>query len=386
MKKIWVLFIIVIFSWCFSREMAIANTQSAELQQVRQQITTVKQSLNNIAEEREKFLRTLEESQNSVNALSTQLNTINQQLIEKKNLLEALRQKQQRLRQNLESQQERLVEQLRVAYVVGQQPALKLLLNQQNHHDLDRTLGYYRYLSKAQLQNIEDIYQTLPQLRATEEKVTMESGQLQLMQAEVLNKQQRLQNIRQEHERLLSGLNHQLSSGQQRLKELNRNEQALQNLVMNLGKNANSVSIPNTTRVPMSALPKLPGQFSLPTTGKIVEHFGELFQGHLTRKGIFIQAPEGQQVQALYAGKVVFADTLRGFGLLVIVEHPENYLSLYGHNQSVAKKVGDIVKTGEVIASVGKVSDHIQSGLYFELRHKGYPIDPEAWFKHVRGS
>ena len=142
---------------------------------------------------------------------------------------------------------------------------------------------------------------------------------------------------------------------------------------------------PRNERVPDgsndgSAFAELKGKLSLPVRGELASRFGSpRNDGGLVWRGLFLTAPGGTPVKAVAAGRVVYADWLRGFGNLLIVDHGEDYLSLYGYNEALLKQVGDSVGGGETLATVGNSGGSTQSGLYFEIRHQGKPIDPMTW-------
>ncbi|WP_313951178.1 murein hydrolase activator EnvC family protein, partial [Accumulibacter sp.] len=126
-------------------------------------------------------------------------------------------------------------------------------------------------------------------------------------------------------------------------------------------------------------LARLKGTLRLPTKGAITNRFGAARQEGSTWKGLFIRAGTGSQVGSIAGGRVVFAEWMRGFGNLLIIDHGSSYLSIYANNDSLLKEVGDEVRGGETIATVGNTGGNPESGLYFEIRHQGKPLDPLAW-------
>jgi septal ring factor EnvC (AmiA/AmiB activator) len=188
-----------------------------------------------------------------------------------------------------------------------------------------------------------------------------------------------LETSRRERGELLADLNRDIHNTKQRLSQLKEDEQSLQELVKRLRRALAEIPSP---RGPGKSFAQLKGRLRLPAEGAIAARFGMPRQvGQLKWQGILIDAPDGADVNAVAAGRVVFADWLRGFGLLLIIDHGDGYMSLYGYNQGLHKNVGDSVKAGELIATVGNSGSHSQSGLYFEIRHQGSPVDPLLWCK-----
>jgi septal ring factor EnvC (AmiA/AmiB activator) len=187
-----------------------------------------------------------------------------------------------------------------------------------------------------------------------------------------------LQQSRRERNQLLAELNRDIQNTELRLAQLKEDEQSLQELVKRLGRALAKIPSPRGS----VRFAQLKGRLSLPAAGAITAHFGTpRHVGQLKWQGIVINAANGTDVKAVAPGRVVFADWLRGFGLLIILDHGDGYMSLYGYNQDLHKNVGDAVSAGEVIATVGNNGNHNQSGLYFELRHLGTPINPLHWCK-----
>ena len=273
------------------------------------------------------------------------------------------------------NQQEALLaQQLRTAYTAGHHDYLKLILNQQQAAPVQRTITYYQYLNAARIKEIDQFQVTLAALL----KVTTEHQEQveQLLSLKTQQNQQRiaLQITKGERSKTLTLINKQLLSSKQQLAKLIAEEE---NLVEQLKKLEALVKI----EMNLNGLGKLKRKLSWPVKGKILRSFGSPKQGYLKWKGVLLSAPIGRQVNTIHNGTILFADWLKGYGLVTVIDHGNGYMSLYGHNQTLLKSVGDRVETGEPIALTGQSGGQNQSGLYFEIRHRGKVVNPKLWCK-----
>jgi septal ring factor EnvC (AmiA/AmiB activator) len=201
---------------------------------------------------------------------------------------------------------------------------------------------------------------------------------------------ERLLRERREHRRLLERIAGEIRNAKRQIQVLLADEARLARLVQEIGKvlaarpgagYARVTSVPEAGAA-SGPFSQLKGTLRLPVRGELSGRFGTPHpEGGLTTKGVFIRAPEGEQVRAVGAGRVVYSDWMRGFGNLLIVDHGEAYLSIYGNNESLLKQTGDTVMLGEPLATVGQSGGNAETGLYFELRHLGRPFDPLQWVK-----
>jgi septal ring factor EnvC (AmiA/AmiB activator) len=177
----------------------------------------------------------------------------------------------------------------------------------------------------------------------------------------------------------------QLRDQRRQVKYLERDESRLSRLVEELSKVIAATALPRNDKVPEAGgveglFAGMKGRLRLPIRGELANRFGaQRSSGGPTWKGLFIRSAAGQEVRAVASGRVVFSDWLRGFGNLLIIDHGQGYLTIYGYNESVLKQVGDAVRGGDAVATVGTSGGNTESGLYFEIRHKGKPFDPMRW-------
>jgi septal ring factor EnvC (AmiA/AmiB activator) len=308
-------------------------------------------------------------------------------------------------------EQQRLIGiQARAAYQSGRQEYIKLLLNQQNPEKFSRTLTYYDYLSEARMEQLDAFNETLRQLANVEIAITNQQSQLLEQKSALDGRREQLAGVRKERQVALAKLNKEFSARDQKLKAREQERAELANVLktieQTLARQAREAeaarqqallaereaqrSSPQTTASGplVSAGASVGGPFAQargklpwPVNGRLIARYGTPRGGdaRTTWDGVLIDAAAGSQVHAIHGGRVVFADWLRGAGLLVILDHGNGYLSLYGHNQSLLKDAGDVVKPGEAIATVGNSGGQEDTALYFAIRQQGRAIDPAQW-------
>jgi septal ring factor EnvC (AmiA/AmiB activator) len=294
--------------------------------------------------------------------------------------LQTLRARAAHERGGLETQRQQLRRQIRASYVMGRQEYPKMLLNQENPAGVARVLTYYQYLNRARAERITDIQASLSRIEALERQIREQSQELEALRATQQEQKTTLEISRARRSELLASLSHEVRGHSQEIERLHADEKRLEQLIEEL-----KTVLPETTPLPPGGekhFARLRGRLPLPARGRIIARYGaQKNVGNLKWRGLFIAGHEGQNVIAVFRGRVVFADWLRGFGLLLILDHGDGYMTLYGHNQSLHRGVGDRVETGETIASLGNTGDVAQPGLYFEIRQNGDPRDPLIWCK-----
>lgn len=285
------------------------------------------------------------------------------------------------------ARQERLGRLLSAQYLGGERSYLKLLVMGEDPNRLARELQYYSYVSRAQATFIESLRADLERLRAIEALTRDKSAELSAIESEQRTKRGQLLGQQAERRKVLDRVSAQVRDQRREVKSLERDEARLSRLVDRLTE---VIAAPTergrrNERVPesgdgKSSFAQLKGKLRLPIKGELVNRFGaKRSEGGAQWKGLFIRAASGQDVRAVAAGRVVFAEWMRGFGNLLIVDHGGDYLTIYGNNESVLKAVGDEVRTGDAIATVGATGGSPESGLYFEIRRRGKPFDPLRW-------
>ena len=288
---------------------------------------------------------------------------------------------------------------------MGQQAYLKLLFNQEDPGKLSRTMNYFEYMNSAQASRIHNFREVIASLKANETETSKATQALINRQNDLLVQRQQLVVKRRDRLEVLSKLNQKLVGQDARLAQMQADQEALQKVIDHVKSAYVSIVPPN----PKDALPKKSsiqpvvhssapppfkphltfskrkGRMSWPSEGKLLARFGSMDSARRQKwDGVVIGAREGDQVQAIHEGRVVFANWLRGYGLMVIVDHGKGFMSLYGRNQSLFKSVGDWVVAGEVIAEVGDTGGFEFSSLYFEIRYKGAAKNPMQWLASAK--
>jgi septal ring factor EnvC (AmiA/AmiB activator) len=361
---------------------AQAKAKEAELKRLRHSIKELTDNLGTLRNQHHDQLRKLRTLNHKISRLNQSLQDLEDQRRQQADKLAQLQAQRQSRQDQLTRQQQTLSKLLRAAYLLGQQSPIKILLNSTEPATVERSLRYYDYFYRSRAEHIAHINKTLVNLNTLEQNIQNKKQDLDTLVDRQRAQRATLRNSRGERNRLLAELNHDIQNTEQRLTQLKEDEKSLQDLVKRLGRAL--ANIPSPGKAVHFA--RLKGRLPLPAQGEITAHFGSpRHVGQLKWQGIVINAADGADVQAVAAGRVVFADWLRGFGLLIILDHGDGYMSLYGYNQDLRKNVGDAVKTGETIATVGNNGSHNQSGLYFEIRHQGSPVNPLHWCKTRQG-
>ncbi len=359
---------------CISNVYAAKQPSEQQLEQLRKDISTLKHELGSDKQQQHSHQKELGKTEKRIADLSRKQRQTRAELIKQQKAQRTLVSETQALRQKLTKQQESLSRQMRAGYSAGQQQALKMLLNQTDPGAAGRTMTYYGYFTRAQLNAVKETQLSIKQLNNAETRLQESSTRLEKLNSKQQQQARELQQQQANRKIILSKLNTEINSKEQQLKKLSGDEKALGSLLKRLAPHI-SPAIKD-----FSDLGKLKGKLSWPTKGRLKNRYGQpRNQGGMKWQGITISGNEGQDIRTIAPGRVVFADWIRGYGLMLIIDHGNGYMSLYGHNQSLYKDVGDSVTSNEVISSLGNSGGNNTSSLYFEMRHKGKPINPETW-------
>jgi len=281
------------------------------------------------------------------------------------------------LKKALGKQRSLLARQIRSAYAMGQQPQLKLVLNQQRPAEMGRAMVYYELLNRQRTQEISDYLQSIQKKQRLEASITATTRELEQLVDKRLVQKQELTEYRSGRKRLLAKLDKDIDNQQLTLQDLENSRSRIEQLLMSLGELLADIPSEPAAQKPFS---QLKGQLPWPVKGSFSARFGtSRKQGDLKWNGVVINSAYGTPVRAISNGRVAFADWLQGFGFITIIDHDDGYMSLYGHNQALYKQAGDWVEAGEVIATVGDSGGQSDSGLYFEIRYQGKPVNPSRW-------
>lgn len=359
-----------------------------ELQQLRSRIEALQKELANAEESKSEAADALRESELAISDANRKLYELNRKQREVNAQLANLQAKSAQTQSSIRNQQA-LLEKLLYQLYLGQQPDyLVLLLNGQDPNQISRQLYYYSYISRARTDFIAELRNNLNELDVLASKTREKSQELKEIQLEQAAEKRLLEKEKITHQQVLASVSRQISQQRREIGTLQRNERRLTRLVEKLAKilyekrppaKLSNNLLPDST-LDANPFQQLKGRLNLPIKGELINRFGSpRNDSGLTWKGLFILSPSGQDVKAIAAGQVVYADWLRGFGNLIILDHGGNYMSLYGNNETLYKQVGDYVHGGDTIAAVGNSGGNAESGLYFEMRHEGKAFDPLGW-------
>ena len=380
---------------------AIAGTDAkqAELNELRERIKSLQQDLEQSSEDHTEAADELKKSERRISDVNRGLRDL---IHRQRNLAQNLKQLEEEskgVQANIADQRERLAELLRQRYIHGDNDAMKLMLNGQNPGDSARNLEYYGYIGRARTTLINEYQSSLSRLDELQSTVREKKSSLDQIKDERVAQRKTLESEKAARQNVLYKLSSQIRNQRNQIKTLEQDGKRLTSLINRLARMAASrkklpsKSVPSekpgetVDRVADDSLAglnfaKLRGKLALPVAGELLHRFGQSRPGGGPAwKGVFIRARQGQDVRAVASGKVAFADWLRGFGNLLILDHGDGFLSLYSNNESLYKQPGDPVRAGDVVASVGATGGQDEPGLYFELRRQGSPFDPMSWVR-----
>ncbi len=348
-----------------------------QLQNLGRKIGGLRQQLKSQRASRKLTAARLRKTELRLGALGRQLRDIETGLAHKSGLLKVLRKRHAKQRDKLQQMRSELARQLRAAYATGREDYLKVILNQEDPHALARVMTYYQYFSQARARQITELQQQIRQLKETEATIGLEKAALAHLQSRKTLSRAEVETQRHQRHLILGRMDVGIRDDRAQLKQLLRNKKQLEQLLQELGRKLSD--IPETPQT-SQRFPEHRGKLPWPSRGRLIQRFGTLSAGgNLSHQGVRIAAPYGAVVSSIFRGRVAFSDWLRGFGLLLIIDHGDGFMSLYGHNESLLKEAGDWVDQGETIANVGDSGGQAKSGLYFSIRRNGKPINPQKW-------
>jgi len=372
---------LIIFCLIIATPCAIAAETEAKYQQqldkIRDKITHMVSALSQDKDKRNHVKIALRKLEVKI-ALSTKKLRESQSKHEKSELmLENSRIELTQLNQALIQQQKILGSQLRSAYEMGRQPKLKMILNQQDTAELGRAMVYYTYLNRAREKEIDHFLSNIKKQEQLEASIDAVTSELTVLVLTEKAEKEQLTINRVQRAKLLSKLNRSINSQQHTLKDLHTSRGRIETLLMSLGELLADIPAEGRNQKPFV---KLRGKLPWPVKGKFNAAFGaSRKRGDLKWNGVVINAKYNTPVRAVTFGRVAFADWLQGYGFITIIDHKDGYMSLYGYTQELYKQVGDWVEASEIIATVGDSGGQSKSGLYFEIRKQGKPVNPKKW-------
>jgi septal ring factor EnvC (AmiA/AmiB activator) len=349
----------------------VVSTSTMSNEQIRQlelRIKQLKAQMYNARSQYGRLQQKLKQKEEQIGGIANRIHTLQNALINKQKTLYKLKKQEDQIQIKLEAKRKVLAKQITAAYVMGRQDYLKLWLNQEDVFSVGRMLTYYEYLNRTKTNQIKKIKISLENLTTLEDTIKLKKADINNVINRQIKKKQALIFNYQQRKKILAQLANTLENQSTELKRLKENKRHLETLLSTLDK------VPKTDN-----LPGLKGKFAPPVKGRILKRFGDKLVAGLKWQGMLIAAPLGNQIRVVAPGQVIFAQWFRNFGLLIIIDHGQSYMSLYAHNQSVYVKMGDWVQAHDIIATVGNSGGNKISALYFEIRYQAKPQAPRYW-------
>ena len=365
-------------AWGQSGRQPTPAQKEAELKKVNARIEKVRKAVNEDIEKRDKLSAQLRDAELGVQGARRKLEETRTLRIASESRLEDLEREQASREKELAAERGALAGELRTAYVNGREEQLKMLLNQQDPAEFGRMLTYYGYFGRARAERIGSIRDKLEHLALLREKIAAESQRLKELEARQEQELAALKGAQQKRTQAVAAIDSQIKTRGGEIKRLESQARSLEKLIADLRK-----ALQNAPVAKQAPFEPLRGKLPWPVQqGKVLARFGQpRAGGSLKWQGMLIGTDRGSRVRAPFAGRVAYADWLPGMGLMIVLDHGGGYLSLYGHNEEVFKKVGDPVAAGDVIGAVGDTGGHNQPALYFEVRRGREPVNPENWLQ-----
>ena len=357
-------------------ELAVAQSASqtgAELDKLKQQITKLEKQIDAELGDRKSLQRELRDNDREIAELSLKQKDLELRIRSLKTRAVDLTERRELLQQQVAQSREQIETLLREQYQQGRQPRLKLLLSNRSPTDLDRMMHYYAGLSGAIKAQADSFTAQLSDLAATNSDI--DANELELRaEGQLLEQQQKaLETARIKRVKTLARIESSIDKKRGRVAELNADVVRLQMLLEDINRSVDLMELASGSE----AFAKTRGKLPWPVKGALLQRFGS----ERSRDGVVIAVEAGNTVYAVHPGRVIFSEWLRGYGLLIIVDHGEGYMSLYGHNQSLLRQTGDWVAAGDGIAVSGSSGGYAQPALYFSIRQKAKSVDPIKWLQ-----
>lgn len=384
----------------------LADERSNTVRQIEMakiEVSQLEKALATLKGKQTSLLKELRKTETDIANLQKEITKLKTELTNTEHKITWLKEEQQKTEQLKQQQEKIFASQAKATYESGRQEYLKLLLNQQQPDKLSRTLVYYDYLSQARLIQLTEFKETVKQLADIEAEMNHYQQQLNDQQQKLQQQAKQLADTRQKRLQVLATINKQIKQKNDQIIEREKDQIALSKVLRTIdatlaqqasiralnnqnGTTTNPHSLPTQQVIASSAtfngnFKQAQGKLSWPVSGKLIANYGSA-RGDDTRSkwdGVIIAAPTGTPVKAVHSGIIVYSDWLRGVGWLIIIDHGQGYYSLYGHNQTLLKKVGNTIKAGDTIATVGNSGGSQSAALYFSIRQHGQAVNPALW-------
>ena len=374
-KKYFLLFLLILSPSAIANE----SNHKEKLKDIQNRLENVNAEIEKSKDQVKEFQSELKKNELMAAKISEQLENIQNNILKKKDNLERLKIKKKDSQKIIDIEKKILISQIKTMYKIGKYDYVKLLLNQQNVSEITRAIAYYDYDNYARSKRIKKLKNTLIDIEKIQLTILDQTSRLESLNTTHKSKLDKFNKYRGDRLKFITEINKHIDRQGVELLLLKENEHELVKLLNKL--NVHKKNKTDTLKKGFSFSSKK-GELIWPINGKLLKKYGEKKKKTgLKWRGVLIASTQGSHVSAVSQGKVVFADWFRNFGLLIIIDHKNDYLSLYGHNQRLLKSIGDFVQTGEKIATVGDSGGQKNSALYFEIRKGKKTLNPSLWCK-----
>ena len=360
-----------------SSALLAADSDREKLEQLKSSISELEQRLEQRSQEKNDLVNSLKKVELEAAATGKRIRQLNRQIVSSRKKLSTLEKQQRALQQNIKDQNSAIAEHLTAAYKLGDQEPIKLLLNQEDPQQLSRLFKYYSYFLDARNKQIETYLADVEMLSALMTEVNQQKLLLDSNRKKLVQDQEQLAEISKRRSEALKQLNTSLKNDRSKLEKMVAERAELEELLNRVETAVSEVAL--TPPVIQQSFVSQKGLLQWPLKGRVAHSFGSQRSGTMRWKGWLISAKSGDAVNAVHDGHVIFSNYLRGFGLLIILNHGDGYMTLYAHNKELLKDTGDWILSSETIARAGDTGGLEKPALYFEIRKQGQPVDPSEW-------
>ncbi|MEM7083122.1 MAG: peptidoglycan DD-metalloendopeptidase family protein [Pseudomonadota bacterium] len=368
--------VVLLMAFALASAPSIADNEK-DLGEVRDRIGKLEKEISRTYARRDKLQARLAETERLTARLQTNIAKLNTEREASEKRLKSLEAQTVEQLTALKNEKSDLAAQVYSAYVGGRQEKIKLLLSQRNPSELGRVAVYYGYLNQHRLKQIDRVNEMLSTLDQLSAQAQLENQSIKQLQRQRHSELESLKAARKERQHAIEALTSRITQGADQVAKLKSEEARLVTLIEEIEQIMREFPVGSRT-----SFAKLKGSLTWPANGTLLARYGQSRGGSsMNWDGVLIGAERGAAVRAVAHGRVAYADWLPGQGLLVVLEHGDNYFSLYGRNDTVSAKAGDWVEAGDTIATVGDSGGQAQVALYFGLRQQSKPINPREWFK-----
>ena len=373
--RLWLL--AAFLAWCHGAPATSDFEARDDLTRVRERLEAVARDLARAYDDHDSQTRALAQSEKRAAGIQRELDQLDDGLAAARERADAARRARARAGADLAERRDQLARAVRASYRFARRDPIAMLLDLETPAKIDRILAYHRVIEHTHAERIRAIAETLAEFEALTREVDAETAAIAALREEQQRRQRELEDQRSARAEAMRALADRIRDRESLAARLRADEQRLVKLIGALRDSLTDAALEIRDNQPFE---QLRGTLPWPVNGVVrASQDADRDGGGMNRQGVFIRAAAGRSVRSIHRGRVAYADWLRGFGLLLIIEHGDGFMSLYGHNETLTRETGDWVESGEVIATVGDSGGSSEPALYFEIRRGGRPVNPRKW-------